>query len=137
MFDLSWVELGFVGALALLVIGPKDLPKMFKMINQVVTKAKRTINDVKGGFKQLENEIHIVEGTSPKSTDWKQLLPEDIRNLPEDFIPGTLPPEYHQKRRQQIIDKQNEMARMQADNVNDTEINKNSPQNIEKQEQVS
>ncbi|MFA3791393.1 twin-arginine translocase TatA/TatE family subunit [Aliiglaciecola sp. SL4] len=113
MFDLSWIELGFVAALALLVIGPKDLPKMFKMINQFVTKAKRTINDVKGGFKQLENEIRIVEGTTTESTNWKQLLPEDIRNLPDDFIPGSQNAEYHNNRAQQIANKKAEVEKSQ------------------------
>ncbi|GAA6184540.1 preprotein translocase subunit TatB [Aliiglaciecola sp. NS0011-25] len=114
MFDLSWVELGFVAAIALLVIGPKDLPKMFKMINQFVTKAKRTINDVKGGFKQLENEIRIVEGTTPESTNWKQLLPDEIRNLPDDFIPGSQHAEYHSNREQQIANKKAEIEQHQT-----------------------
>ena len=98
MFDLSWLELGFVAALALIVIGPKDLPKMFKMISHAVNKSKRMMNDVKGGFKQLENEINLSQGTS--DVDWKTYLPKEIQHLPDDFTPGTLSGQAHAARRQ-------------------------------------
>ncbi|AEE22612.1 hypothetical protein Glaag_1656 [Glaciecola sp. 4H-3-7+YE-5] len=98
MFDLSWLELGFVAALALIVIGPKDLPKMFKMVSHVINKSKRMMNDVKGGFKQLENEINLSQ--SDNETDWKTYLPKEIQHLPDDFTPGTLSAEAHAARRQ-------------------------------------
>lgn len=98
MFDLSWLELGFVAALALIVIGPKDLPKMFKMVSHVINKSKRMMNDVKGGFKQLENEINLTQRDN--ETDWKSYLPKEIQHLPDDFTPGTLSAEAHAARRQ-------------------------------------
>lgn len=101
MFDLSWIELSFVAALALIVIGPKDLPRLFSMLSQVMNKSKRMLNDVKGSVKQLENEINISQGQD--SSQWKQYLPKEIQHLPDDFTPGSLPAKVHHERRQAHI----------------------------------
>lgn len=98
MFDLSWLELSFVAALALIVIGPKDLPKLFSMMSHVMNKSKRMLNDVKGSVKQLENEINISQGQ--QSNHWKDYLPEEIQHLPDDFTPGSMSAEDHRSRRQ-------------------------------------
>tara|TARA_R110002012_G_scaffold72941_3_gene186307 strand:+ start:1007 stop:1435 length:429 start_codon:yes stop_codon:yes gene_type:complete len=97
MFDLSWLELSFVAALALIVIGPKDLPKLFSMLSHVMNKSKRMLNDVKGSVKQLENEINISQGQ--QSNHWKDYLPEEIQHLPDDFTPGSMSAEAHRARR--------------------------------------
>ena len=41
MFDLGWMELLVIGIVALIVVGPKDLPMMFKTVGKFVGKAKR------------------------------------------------------------------------------------------------
>ena len=40
MFGLGWSELMVVGIVALIVVGPKDLPVLFKTVGQFVGKAK-------------------------------------------------------------------------------------------------
>lgn len=40
MFDLGWTELLLVGVVALIVVGPKDLPVMFRAVGQFVGKAR-------------------------------------------------------------------------------------------------
>jgi sec-independent protein translocase protein TatB len=40
MFDIGWTELLVIGVVALIVVGPKDLPKMFHTLGQVTAKAK-------------------------------------------------------------------------------------------------
>jgi len=40
MFDLGWTELLVVGIVALIVVGPKDLPVLFRRVGQFVGKAK-------------------------------------------------------------------------------------------------
>lgn len=41
MFDIGWSELFVIGLVALVVIGPKDLPKVLRTVGQWVGKAKR------------------------------------------------------------------------------------------------
>ncbi|MGC1495195.1 MAG: Sec-independent protein translocase protein TatB [Sulfitobacter sp.] len=40
MFDLGWTELLVIGVVALIVVGPKDLPILFRRVGQFVGKAK-------------------------------------------------------------------------------------------------
>lgn len=41
MFDIAWTEIGLIGIVALIVIGPKDLPVAIKAVSQVVKKARK------------------------------------------------------------------------------------------------
>lgn len=40
MFDIGWTELMVIGVVALIVVGPKDLPKMFRTLGQFTAKAR-------------------------------------------------------------------------------------------------
>lgn len=40
MFDLGWSELLVIGVVALIVVGPKDLPVLFRNVGRFVGKAK-------------------------------------------------------------------------------------------------
>ena len=40
MFDIGFAELMVVGVVALIVVGPKDLPRMFRTVGQYVGKAR-------------------------------------------------------------------------------------------------
>ena len=41
MFDLGWQELFVIGAVALIVVGPKDLPNLFNKVGRIVGKIKQ------------------------------------------------------------------------------------------------
>lgn len=40
MFDLGWTELLLIGAVALIVIGPKDLPNMFRTLGRTTARIR-------------------------------------------------------------------------------------------------
>jgi len=40
MFDIGWSELLLIGIVALIVVGPKDLPVMFRTLGRLTAKAK-------------------------------------------------------------------------------------------------
>ena len=41
MFDLGWQEIFVIGTVALIVVGPKDLPKLFNQAGKIFGKIKR------------------------------------------------------------------------------------------------
>ena len=45
MFDIGWTELMVVGVVALIVIGPKDLPDMFRTMGRFTAKARSMARD--------------------------------------------------------------------------------------------
>jgi len=61
MLDIAWPELMVIGAVALVVIGPKDLPRVMRTVGQWVGKARRTMQDVQRSFEQLSYETEVAE----------------------------------------------------------------------------
>ncbi|WP_052340969.1 Sec-independent protein translocase protein TatB [Salinarimonas rosea] len=59
MFDLSWGEMLLVGAVALIVIGPKDLPRTLRAVGQVVGKVRRMASEFQGQFNQAIREAEL------------------------------------------------------------------------------
>lgn len=113
MFDLSWAELIFVAVLALIIVGPKDMPKLFKVFGHATGRLRRLYRDFQGGVHQLEKEIDIAGKNVKDPEPWKALMPEHIRNLPDDFTPGSMTAEQHQsrqKKREAFIKTQEEKA---------------------------
>ena len=45
MFDLGWQEIFVIGTVALIVVGPKDLPKLFNQVGKIFGKMKQISRD--------------------------------------------------------------------------------------------
>lgn len=61
MFDVSWGEMLIVGAVALVVIGPKDLPRALRTVGQTVGKLKRMAGDFQTQFQDAMREVEADE----------------------------------------------------------------------------
>lgn len=97
MFELSWAELMLVAVLALLIIGPKDLPVLFRNLAKVVSQGQRLWRKLLLSMQQLEREVS--QSTTPASNeDWQQWLPEQLRHLPADYLPGSMTAQQHAER---------------------------------------
>jgi sec-independent protein translocase protein TatB len=59
MFDLDVGKLLVVGVVALIVVGPKDLPRVLRTVGQVVGKARRVARDVQNQFTEALNEADL------------------------------------------------------------------------------
>lgn len=73
MFDLGWTELLVIGIVALIVIGPKDLPGMFRTLGRFTAKARnmarefqRAMDDAadQAGVKDVAKDLK--DATSPR-----------------------------------------------------------------------
>ncbi|MCZ0738844.1 Sec-independent protein translocase protein TatB, partial [Phreatobacter sp. AB_2022a] len=59
MFDLSWGEIALVGVVALIVIGPKELPGVLRGVGQALGKLRRMASDFQYQFNQALQEAEV------------------------------------------------------------------------------
>lgn len=59
MFDLGWFEIAVVGAVLLVVVGPKDLPKVLRTVGVWTGKARRMARDFQKALDQYAKEAEI------------------------------------------------------------------------------
>ena len=59
MFDIGWQELFIVSILALIVVGPKDLPRALRTIMGLVRKARMTARDFQDGIDDVVREADL------------------------------------------------------------------------------
>lgn len=71
MFDLSWGEIALVGVVALIVIGPKELPGVLRGLGQALAKLRRMASDFQYQFNQAlqEAEVDKVKSSISSVTD--------------------------------------------------------------------
>ncbi|HEY8384283.1 MAG TPA: Sec-independent protein translocase protein TatB [Microvirga sp.] len=61
MFDMSWGEVMVIGAVALIVIGPKDLPKALRTLGNMTAKVRRMAAEFQGQFSEAMREAELDE----------------------------------------------------------------------------
>ncbi len=59
MFDIGWQELFLVAVVALIVIGPKDLPRVMRMVMRGVRKAREMARDLQSGLDEVAREAEL------------------------------------------------------------------------------
>ena len=61
MFDIGWSELVLIGVVALVAIGPKELPGVLRMVGQWMGKARRMASEFQGQFQEAMREAEMAE----------------------------------------------------------------------------
>jgi sec-independent protein translocase protein TatB len=61
MFDLAWSEIALIGVVALVVIGPKDLPEAIRGLARGVQKLRRMASEFQGQADELVREANLDE----------------------------------------------------------------------------
>ncbi len=93
MFDIAWSEMVLIGAVALVVIGPKDLPKALRTVGQTVGRIRRMASEFQGQFNEAMREAELADlkkqvedvGGSVSSALNNDFKPIDT---PRDFDPA-------------------------------------------------
>jgi sec-independent protein translocase protein TatB len=93
MFDIGWSELVVIGIVALIVIGPKELPGVLRMLGQWMTRIRRMAAEFQGQFNEAMREAEMadlkkqVEQISESARDLTNFYPLDTARRE---IEGTL-----------------------------------------------
>ena len=61
MFEVGWSELLVIALVAIVVIGPKDLPRVMRVVGQWSGKVKRMAREFQGQFNEALREAELDE----------------------------------------------------------------------------
>jgi sec-independent protein translocase protein TatB len=89
MFDIAPTELMLVALIALVVIGPKDLPRAMRFVGKWVGKARGMARHFRSGLDTMMREAELDE----LEKQWRQQNEEIMRQYPrvDDPAPAPLP----------------------------------------------
>lgn len=59
MFDLGWAELFVIAVVALIVIGPRDLPQTMRLVSKWVRKARSLAREFQSGIEDLAKQADL------------------------------------------------------------------------------
>jgi sec-independent protein translocase protein TatB len=82
MFDVSWGKLVIIGVVALIVIGPKELPTVLRTIGQWMGKIRRMAGEFQGQFQEAMREAEMA--------DLKKQFDETTSSLNSVLDPSTI-----------------------------------------------
>lgn len=89
MFDLGWQEFLMVAVVLVLVVGPKDMPRIMRSFSQVMRKAKSMAREFTTSLEDVANEAdvkkilqNVKEG---EFDDMANLLDGDIKDVANDM----------------------------------------------------
>ena len=99
MFDLAWSEIALIAVVALVVIGPKDLPNAVKGIAAMIQKGKKMLRDFQSqaddlvkeaNLQEVRNQIHDVRRTVSdiRNFDLKGMVDKAVD--PDGSLKGSL-----------------------------------------------
>ena len=80
MFDIGWQELFIIAVLALIVVGPKDLPKALRTVTKWLRKARAVAREFQGGLDDMvrDSELNDVKRQLEGAADYD--ISKEIEN---------------------------------------------------------
>lgn len=94
MLDVAPTELLLVAVVALVVIGPKDLPKAMRVVGQWVGKARGMARHFRSGFDTMMREAELEEMEKKWKEENARIMaanPPPALEAPADPAPATTP----------------------------------------------
>ena len=90
MFDIGWPELFIIAVVVLLVVGPKDLPKVLRTVGHLAGKAKAITREFRGHvddmirdseLEDVRDQINSAGESSLEALKENVIHPNDIEGL--------------------------------------------------------
>ena len=95
MLDLGWSEILIIGVVALIVVGPKDLPKMLRTLGQYAGRAKGIARDFQRSMDDAAREADIEELREVKKglDDMRDAQHKMQRDMSQSFLDNPSKPD--------------------------------------------
>jgi len=61
MFDLAWAEIAVIGLVAVLVLGPKELPHAMRTMSKMIRKMRSLTSELQGHMNEIVREAELDE----------------------------------------------------------------------------
>jgi sec-independent protein translocase protein TatB len=84
MFDFSIGEIGVIGVVALIVLGPERMPKVARTVGEWIGKAQRYVNEVKSDISR-EMELAELKKLQEEAKAAAQTLQSSVQGLQSDL----------------------------------------------------
>src|SRR3954471_15570157 len=79
MFDLSWGEMGIIAVVALVVLGPKELPNALCTVSSLMKNARKLAGEFQSGVNEIIREADLEEARK-KLSEVQSLNKNQIQN---------------------------------------------------------
>ena len=123
MFDLGWLEILIIAITALIVVGPKDLPNLFKRVGVFVGKAKGMAREFQRGMEDAADQSGLNEASA--AINKMNSLKEDPTGIKKKVVN-----DYFEKGK-------NKFSSLENSNKKNKKTKENSNKNISKKEDKS
>ena len=92
MIDFSWTHIVILLGIALVVVGPKDLPRMMHMAGRWMGKARAMANEFRKSFDEMARQGELDELRAEiESLRHNNPIADMNRELNRPIIPGDMP----------------------------------------------
>lgn len=87
MFDIGMSEMLVVGVVALIVVGPKDLPRMFRTVGEFTGKARKMAREFQNAMNDAAKDtgVNDIAGDLRKIADPKQYGMDKIKDATSEL----------------------------------------------------
>jgi len=89
MFDLSWAHILILLVVALVVVGPKDLPRLMHIIGRWMGKARAMANEFRKSFDEMARQTELDELRKEIAALRSE---RPLASVEQQFEHGILPP---------------------------------------------
>jgi len=80
MFDIGWQELFIVAAIAIVVVGPRDLPRVLKTVMSLVRKARGMAREFQSGIDDVVREVDLDDLRKEANTIANMDLEDEVKS---------------------------------------------------------
>ena len=82
MFNVGFSEFMVIGVIALLVIGPKQLPEVARVVGRLLTELKKATQDLSGGLLEVTKDVKSsLDDTKSEIIKEGQKIINDVTNV--------------------------------------------------------